>query len=79
MVNANSIQMPKCKRQRQRQPHKMVKYTQTILRQQPANCLNVFDHFVGLVLKGSSELNFIPKSHQKTCVPLMISGGTEIN
>ena len=68
MVNANSIQMPKCKRQRQRQPHKMVKYTQTILRQQPANCLNVFDHFVGLVLKGSSELNFIPqKSSENLC------------
>ena len=28
-----------------RQPRKMVKYGQT-------NCLGVFDHFVGLVLKG---------------------------
>ena len=35
-----------------RQPHKMDKHTQTIYRQQPANCLSVFDHFVGLVLKG---------------------------
>ena len=31
-----------------RQPHKMVKQTQTILRQQPTNCLNVYDHFVRL-------------------------------
>ena len=30
----------------------MVKYTQTIRLQQPTNCLNVFDHFVGLALKG---------------------------
>ena len=35
-----------------RQPHKMVKQTQTIRRQQPTNCLSVFDHFVRLVLKG---------------------------
>ena len=34
------------------QLYKMVKHTQTICRQQPANCLTVFDHFVGLVLKG---------------------------
>ena len=33
----------------------MVKHTQTIRRQQPPNCLSVFDHFVGLALKG---LNF---------------------
>ena len=29
----------------------MVKYTQTIRRQRPANCLNVFDFFAGLALK----------------------------
>ena len=29
----------------------MVKHTQTIRWQQPTNCLIVFDHFVGLVLK----------------------------
>ena len=28
--------------------HKMVKQTQTIRWQQPANCLSMFDHFVGL-------------------------------
>ena len=33
------------------QPHRMVKQTQTICRQQPTNCLSVFDHFVGLALK----------------------------
>ena len=31
-----------------RQPHKMVKHTQTI----PWNCLSVFNHFVRLTLKG---------------------------
>ena len=35
-----------------RQSHKMVKHTQTIRRKKPTNCLSVFDHFVGLVLKG---------------------------
>ena len=30
----------------------MVKYTQTIRRQQSTSCLSVFDHFVGLALKG---------------------------
>ena len=30
----------------------MVKHTQTIRRLLPTNCLSVFDHFVGLVLKG---------------------------
>ena len=30
----------------------MVKHTQKILRQQPTNCLRVFNHFVGLVVKG---------------------------
>ena len=34
----------------------MVKYTQTIRRQQTANCLNKFDHFVGLELKGFSKV-----------------------
>ena len=34
------------------QPHKMVKHTKTIHRQQPTNILSVFDHFVGFALKG---------------------------
>ena len=33
----------------------MVKHTQTIRRQQPTNCLSVFDHFVGLALTGLSD------------------------
>ena len=35
-----------------RQPHKMFKHTQTILWQQPTNCLSVFNHYVELTLKG---------------------------
>ena len=34
------------------QSHKMVKYTKAIRRQQPTNCLSVFDHFDGLALEG---------------------------
>ena len=30
----------------------MGKHTQTIRQQKPTSCLNVFDHFVGLLLKG---------------------------
>ena len=33
----------------------MVKYTQTIRRQQPTNCLSVFEHFVGLAFKGLKQ------------------------
>ena len=36
----------------------MVKHTQTIRQKQPTTCLNVFDHFMGLVLKGL--INFRP-------------------
>ena len=38
------------------QPHKMVKHSQTIPRLLPANCLNVFDHFGGLALKGLIQI-----------------------
>ena len=34
----------------------MVKHTQTIRRLLPTNCLSVFDHFVGLALKGLIRL-----------------------
>ena len=37
----------------------MVKHTQTVNRQKTTNCLSVFDHFVGLALKG---LNIILES-----------------
>ena len=30
----------------------MVKHTKIIRRQQPTNCLSVFDHFVGFAFKG---------------------------
>ena len=30
----------------------MVSHTQTVRWQQPTNCFSVFDHFMGLVLKG---------------------------
>ena len=33
----------------------MVKTTQTVHRQEPTNYLRVFDHFVGLALKGLRE------------------------
>ena len=45
-----------------RQPHKMVKHTQTIRRLLPTNYLSVFDHFVGLALKELKKpeiLNFV--------------------
>ena len=35
-----------------RQHHKMIKHSQETRRQKPTNCLSVFDHFVGLPLKG---------------------------
>ena len=49
-----------------RQPHKMVKHTQTIRRLLPTNflmptiCLSVFDHFMLLALKGLRDF----------CVPI---------
>ena len=42
-----------------RQPHKMVKHTQTIRQQKPTNYLSVLDRFVGLVLKGISFLSAV--------------------
>ena len=38
----------------------MVKHTQTIRRQQPTNCLSVFDWFVGLELKGLKTSRSFP-------------------
>ena len=45
-----------------RQPHTTVKHTQTIRRQQSTNCLNVFDHFVRLALKGLKFLENVEHS-----------------
>ena len=39
----------------------MVKHTQTIRRLMPTNCLIVFDHFVGLALKGLTEVCLMTK------------------
>ena len=44
---------------------KMVKHTQTIRRLLPRNCLSVFDHFVGLALKGLRK-NTFPESYRKS-------------
>ena len=41
------------------QPNKVIKHSQRIRQQKPTNCLRVFDHFVGLVLK---ELNGLKSS-----------------
>ena len=46
----------------------MVKHTHTIGRQQPTNCLSVFDHFTGLPLKGV---------RLTTCVIIMPLSGIE--
>ena len=48
----------------------MVKYTQTIRRLMPMNCLSVFGHFVGLVLRGLS-LNRIPYQNIHIIVDLL--------
>ena len=34
----------------------MVKHAQTIRRQDPTNCLSVFDHILGLLRKGLTRL-----------------------
>ena len=44
--------MKMCFKPFKRQPHKMVKHTQTIRRQKPTGCLSVLDHFVEWRLKG---------------------------
>ena len=38
-----------------RQPHKMVRHTQKIRRQQSTNCLSLTDHFMGLAHKGLKD------------------------
>ena len=46
-----------------RQPHKMVKHTHTIRRLLPTICLDVFDHFVGLALKGLTDFFLYCNKH----------------
>ena len=43
----------------------MVKHTQTIRRQEPTNCLSVFDHFVGLALNGLRAAFGASKIHER--------------
>ena len=56
----------------------MIKHTQTIGRQKPANCLSVFDHFVGLALKGLrhkfliqniNKMNYVLSTHSRVVPP----------
>ena len=54
----------------------MVKHTQTIRRQQPKNCLSVFDHFVGLVLKGLRLVTAQGKGFAKIAFSIITSGIT---
>ena len=43
----------------------MVKHTQMIRQQKPKNCLSVFDHFVWLAFKRSTNLNEY-RTHEAT-------------
>ena len=61
----------------------MVKHTQTICRLLATNCLSVFDHFVGLALKGLQNFSpmfhfYIPWRRQTTKSFLTYSRGTEV-
>ena len=49
----------------------MVKHTHAICQLLPTNCLSVFDHFVGLVLK---ELNLISTYARQLIIFLLRSG-----
>ena len=53
-INCIAYNFSSCLNPLNTNPTKMVKHIQGIHRQQPMNCLSVFDHFVGLALK---ELN----------------------
>ena len=45
----------------------MVKHTQTIRRQESTNCLSVFDHFVGLAIKGLKNIYYSVPQLAFTC------------
>ena len=47
----------------------MVKHPQTIFRLLPTNCVSVFDHFVGLALKGLKKIDFNCKIQFRTNLP----------
>ena len=49
-----------------RQPYKMVKHTQIIIRRlSQTNCLSVFNHFAGMALKGLTKLPVNPRIQLK--------------
>ena len=57
----------------------MVKHNQTIRRSKPATCLSVFDHFVGLALKGlrqcqRSMMELLCENRCPTKIKKIISG-----
>ena len=45
------------------QPHKMVKHTQKLRQLLLTNCLSVFDHFLGLALKGLNLTTTSPSQY----------------
>ena len=54
----------------------MIEHTQTIRRQQPTNCLSVYDHFVGLEFKGLtifSETAHLSSIHFLVLVTLLLT------
>ena len=53
-----------------RQPPNIVKHTQTIRRQMTTNCMSLFDHFVGLTLKGMLSDLLVIKITPKGCYHL---------
>ena len=63
-----------------RQPHKMVKLTQTILRLLSMNCLSVCGHFVGLRLEGWKNIwiNFRHSEKEDSVLKKRILGTWEI-
>ena len=57
----------------------MVKHTQTIRRLLPTNCLNVFDHVVGLALKGIIRFYFREFRKYNNDVDIGIKSGRGLN
>ena len=53
----------------------MIRHTQTICLQQTANCLSVFDHFVGLAHKG---LTLIWMGFLGVCFEVVVGGGIKL-
>ena len=56
--------------------HEMVKHTPTIRWLLPTSCLSVFDHFMGLVLKGLALRLYIVKWTEKTDIVMIVYSWT---